>query len=79
LFIGRYHPRSYMKRLRKTMKGSVIITGYQSHSHGVASECNVPTKNLGAATWILQNIKEKLADQPTKKCATTYLSTCWLC
>jgi len=61
-----------MKRLRKTMKGSVTITGFQSHSRGVASEYNVPTKNLEAATWILQNIKEKPADQPTKKCATTY-------
>ena len=61
------------------MKGSATVTGYQSHNQGVASECNVPTKNLDATTWVLQNIKEKHADQSTKKCATTYLSTCWLC
>jgi hypothetical protein len=43
-----------------------------ARSQGGASECNAPTTNLEAATTNLQNIKDKPADQPAKKLATSY-------
>jgi hypothetical protein len=47
-------------------------TEEQAHSQGGASGCNGPNTHLGSAMSNLQNIIKKHADQPTKKCVTSY-------
>ena len=55
-----------MKRLRKTMKGSVTVTGYQSHSQGLQVSAMYPLKVWMQPLGFCKILKKNMLISPLK-------------